>query len=411
MNILFVTSTFELNGGGISSYAHDFFDAFKNQHRIIIVTGDNYVRDKEDKFILYNIDLVDLSVKNAKRLIDIIEYENPNTVVNSNAMLLSCVSPFLSKEINLVSISHFVNGRLADIAGYNSTYLNTIISLSHYGKLYIEKKFGIRNKSKVSVVYNFLQTKVNNEILNQKKNRKILKLVYPGGGSIHKSSDFIYILLLKLLKSDFDFEFYWLGSTLIPGHAFSFIRMKDFNEIIPKDHRVILTGYIRRSEAISIIEDANIFLLPSRGEGCPISLLEAMRVGTIPIVSNSKHASSEIIQDGISGYICTLKNVDEIYERIINVLKDHDSYSFIYDNSNTRFLSLHGKEKWINYMNNIMTTEKSVINRNSFSIIYYFKTVLYLRIILFFDRVNELWRSFRYVYCLNVKMILKEKWQ
>jgi len=123
MNILFVTSTFELNGGGISSYAHDFFDAFKNQHRIIIVTGDNYVRDKEDKFILYNIDLVDLSVKNAKRLIDIIEYENPNTVVNSNAMLLSCVSPFLSKEINLVSISHFVNGRLADIAGYNSTYL------------------------------------------------------------------------------------------------------------------------------------------------------------------------------------------------------------------------------------------------------------------------------------------------
>lgn len=401
MKIILVTSSFFLNGGGISSYAHDFLDSLKNKMKFVIITGDNYIKKESDQFVLYNIDLTDLSVNNARLFLNIIKKEDPDIVVNSNAMLLSCVAPFLENRINLVSISHFVNGCLADIAAYNFKYVNAIISLSNYGRLYIEKENRITNSNKIVTIYNYLRPKYSKELLNKKSNRSILKLVYPGGGSFHKSPDFVLQLLKKLLMTNLEFEFYWLGSTLLTGHRFRLVKVKDIRMIVPIDNRVIFTGMISRTEAMDIIEDANIFILPSRGEGCPISLLEAMRVGTIPIVSDSKHASREIIQDEISGYICSLNNVDCIYERIVDIINNHDQYLNIYINSNLRFLDLLREDVWASNMNNILYNQLTFVTRKPFSNLHYWSGVFDLNIILFFDRIKELLIRLKYMCVFN----------
>lgn len=402
MKILFCTSSFILNSGGISSYAHDFCEAYCNLYEIVLISSDNYTKKENDKFDVYHLALECLSIQNAVRLLSIIKKEAPDIIINSNAKLVSVIAPFIDSKINLISISHFVNGRLANIAGYNSKYINTIISLSHYGKTYIENRFKIKENSKVVVIYNFLKQNENLEILKAKKNNNTLNIVYPGGASPHKSPDFVYKVLKRLRDQKYEFRFYWLGSTLLPGSKFSFVRVKDIKVLFPHDRRVSFTGAIARDQAISLIEKANIFLLPSKGEGCPISLLEAMRIGTIPIVSDDKHASREIIENGISGFIYSLKDLNSVVERITDIIENHENYINIYDNSRDRFSSILNKNTWMMKMNQMMNNPSSTSERVDFSMIKYIKSRIGIEVILLKNRLFEIARSVKYAIFFNI---------
>lgn len=64
-----------------------------------------------------------------------------------------------------------------------------------------------------------------------------------------------------------------------------------------------VTGWVKREEALQIIQSADFFLLPSLWEGLPISLLEAMFLKKICLVSNVI-GNRDVIRTGINGYIC-----------------------------------------------------------------------------------------------------------
>ena len=97
-------------------------------------------------------------------------------------------------------------------------------------------------------------------------------------------------------------------------------------------------GRVERAESIEIIKAANIFLLPSKGEGCPISLVEAMKYSCVPIISNARHGSLDIIQDNISGLIIPQGNYNLLYEKIVDIIKYHQKYVEIYDKSKKKFI-------------------------------------------------------------------------
>jgi glycosyltransferase involved in cell wall biosynthesis len=46
----------------------------------------------------------------------------------------------------------------------------------------------------------------------------------------------------------------------------------------------------------------DVFVLPSRAEGLPISLLEAMSVGLVPVVNDVTSGVEEVVTSGASGY-------------------------------------------------------------------------------------------------------------
>lgn len=49
---------------------------------------------------------------------------------------------------------------------------------------------------------------------------------------------------------------------------------------------ITITGWIKREEALRIIRNVDFFILPSLWEGLPISLLEAMYLRKICLVSD-----------------------------------------------------------------------------------------------------------------------------
>ena len=69
---------------------------------------------------------------------------------------------------------------------------------------------------------------------------------------------------------------------------------------------------------------ASIFVLPSRFEGFPNSLLEAMAFGCAPIATDSAGASVEVIQPGVNGALVPSDNVGALAEELGRLMRDGD---------------------------------------------------------------------------------------
>jgi glycosyltransferase involved in cell wall biosynthesis len=66
---------------------------------------------------------------------------------------------------------------------------------------------------------------------------------------------------------------------------------------------------------------ADVFCLPSFAEGVPIVLMEAMAM-EVPVVANAITGIVELVEDGVSGFLVRPGHVDELTERLAQLLED-----------------------------------------------------------------------------------------
>jgi glycosyltransferase involved in cell wall biosynthesis len=100
------------------------------------------------------------------------------------------------------------------------------------------------------------------------------------------------------------------------------------NNIIPPEiqqlpqKRVSWLGWKDNIE--EILRKKSIFVLTSRIEGCPNSLIEAMSQGCACIATNCAGGMKEIITDGKDGLLTESENIDDIAEKIQILIRDED---------------------------------------------------------------------------------------
>ena len=353
MNILLVSSSFR--GGGITSYAHEVVRSFSSQYTISIMIGDDTTLPFDpDKYKIYRVESENCSVDNARYTINLINKEiRPDVILNSNSKLLSLITPYLNNNIRVITVSHSLRYNEADIAGLNSQYADSIIALSHFNKEYLCKQFKIIDHSKVKVVYNFVEEYPNAQIIRErKKENRILKIVFAGGTSAPKRPELILTIAQKLLRTDRALEFYFMPNNT-PTHQ----KLQPYNsvaQLFPRDARMIFTGRIPREEAEKISSEANIFLVPSRREGCPMAMIEAMRVGCIIITSDYKNACQEMVIHGESGLIIPHDTPDNFLSTIIDIIDNHSNYKSMYEKCYERYRAMFSFSPWYDQMNHII---------------------------------------------------------
>jgi len=86
-----------------------------------------------------------------------------------------------------------------------------------------------------------------------------------------------------------------------------------------KSPNIEITGWVDRETALELTNNSDFFILPSLWEGLPISLLEAMYLKKICLVSDVI-GNRDVIDNERNGFIC--KSVDEYILNITQMLHD-----------------------------------------------------------------------------------------
>lgn len=86
------------------------------------------------------------------------------------------------------------------------------------------------------------------------------------------------------------------------------------------DKRVLFLGF--RQDVHDLMRAADIYVLPSRSEGMPNALLEAMQLG-LPVAAFNVGGVGEIIQDGVAGLLAMPEDPQALASALIRLLEDH----------------------------------------------------------------------------------------
>ena len=144
-------------------------------------------------------------------------------------------------------------------------------------------------------------------------------------------------------------------------------KIKSLSDILPNDERIAHLGSVTREEAKKIMESANVFVLPSRGEGFPISLIEAMRGRCIPVISDAKHGALDIIENGVNGYVTKQGDYLDLASCIENIITEHKSLSRVYEAAYQTYLQNLTMSVWTEKMSSILMSENCHSPRKTYS--------------------------------------------
>ena len=92
-----------------------------------------------------------------------------------------------------------------------------------------------------------------------------------------------------------------------------------------KSDGVVLSGMLPYEDCISLLCDADIFVLPSYSEGFSTVILEAAALGT-PVITTKTGGSPELIVSGKSGILLNEITAESICEALVNMLDNSDFY-------------------------------------------------------------------------------------
>jgi glycosyltransferase involved in cell wall biosynthesis len=122
----------------------------------------------------------------------------------------------------------------------------------------------------------------------------------------------------QVVRENDSVRFVFIGGEEYPGESDRVIsRIKSEN----LDKWLLVTKEVQRSKVPAYLAAADVFLLPSRREGMPISILEAMRAG-LSVVVTRVGAIPEMIEGGESGLLIEPGSPDAIAEAVINLSRD-----------------------------------------------------------------------------------------
>ncbi len=130
---------------------------------------------------------------------------------------------------------------------------------------------------------------------HEKKYEKPLRALFAGHVGQHKGVKDILEALSKAKIKVQDFIITFVGDGEIEE-----MRKIAFNLNI--SNQVNFMGMINEEDKIKHFKESHIFLLPSYGEGQPISILEAMASGMV-VISSKVGSIPEIITEGVNGFL------------------------------------------------------------------------------------------------------------
>jgi glycosyltransferase involved in cell wall biosynthesis len=83
-----------------------------------------------------------------------------------------------------------------------------------------------------------------------------------------------------------------------------------------REGRVVLTGRLAPPAAHEVYRRSDVFLLLSDFEGLPLTLIEALHYGCIPVVRRIRSGVADVVEDGVNGYVLEAGDFEGFADRL-----------------------------------------------------------------------------------------------
>ena len=118
---------------------------------------------------------------------------------------------------------------------------------------------------------------------------------------------------ISVLQSGYDAEFKLVGDGELYEEANALLHKANFQS------KITLLGW--RHDIVFLLQQADVFILPSRWEGMPLAILEAMSCGLPCIVSNIP-GNRDLVDDGITGRVFEVAAHLALADKVINYINN-----------------------------------------------------------------------------------------
>lgn len=180
---------------------------------------------------------------------------------------------------------HYVLEHVNDNNSFKSKRGGRFISyiLNHYGSRFISRSFGITSVAQYLVNDQYpsrylVASNVNISVplFSNKSIDTPLKLISVGALSKKKGID---LAIERIKELDIECEYYVVGGE-------GDLNFHELTSNLPKNIKIFRLGMLKKEDVYRYLDDAHIFIQPSRSEGLPRALIEAMAYSLPSITSN-----------------------------------------------------------------------------------------------------------------------------
>jgi glycosyltransferase involved in cell wall biosynthesis len=172
-----------------------------------------------------------------------------------------------------------------------------------------------------------------------------LNLFYAVGNLKDDNKQFKTIVDIVKKLGNFDEKYFF---TIVGGG----LSKEEFDGFWPSQMKtqVEYLGHVDNDVILNILPKQDIFLLPSVVEGLPVSLVEAMKAGVVPLITNWAGAVDELVTPAQTGYYFEVGAVNDYVECIKALSNDRKLLKQISDNTshraNTLFAPIENTQKF-----------------------------------------------------------------
>jgi len=347
MKLLIGTSGLS-TGGGIGTYVDEISKWFYSKGNEILVC---YLKEKSIKpgKFPYPVYISEYSSNQSKdRELEVIRKLNnkinefsPDVIINNDNIYISGLFPSIDPNCVRISVVHGFRKNFGwdhhkiinSAAVYNHEYIDWIVSISDVMAKETQFKWKLPD-DQVKLLYNGLSSYDEYFVPFEERSKvKELNFFFAGGSKREKGADVLLRALGKIVNktTGINFKIYWAGE----------MQPKFENKIrkLSKRVNVKLLGRLEHNKLLQTLGNCHYLLLPSRVEGCPMLLLEAMSLGVVPIVSDCDSAMREIISDVQVGKIINVGSDKSLFEAITQIKTISDDWEIQAIKSKNYFLN------------------------------------------------------------------------
>jgi glycosyltransferase involved in cell wall biosynthesis len=159
-------------------------------------------------------------------------------------------------------------------------------------------------------------------------------------GRLVPQKDPLLVVEIAALLAEEGFRFTVIGGGALADEVADRIRRRGL------ESTVTLSGELPREEALAALAQAGAYLIPSRWEGLPVALVEAMGMG-LPVVASAVDGIPEVVRDGETGVLVDTRDPERFARALRRLAGDPQLRARVIRGGRLRATQLFGIDPFV----------------------------------------------------------------